>query len=220
VTTTDDSPARGSRGPHSDRITAARMAVSRHAATLFWHDGVAATSGDDIAAAAGLSTRTVWRYFRSKESCVEPVLAESAYRFVTALEDWRLEQSLEEFLLDDYLTRPPAEETLADDILAMRMIVLAADEPAIRTAWLMVCDAAEQEFAGIVARRLGLATDDPRVAVCAAAAAAATRVVNEQISVAALRGGEAMTAERVAHSLADAIRQSTGDTGFADARGR
>src|SRR5688500_16121626 len=55
----------------------ARLTVSRLACALFWERGVAGTSGDDIAAAAGLSTRTIWRYFRSKESCVEPVLAKT-----------------------------------------------------------------------------------------------------------------------------------------------
>ena len=52
----------------------ARLAVSRHAAELFWKHGVDGTSGDAIAEASGLSKRTVWRYFRSKEACVEPLL--------------------------------------------------------------------------------------------------------------------------------------------------
>ena len=44
----------------------ARLAVSRHACALFWERGVPGTSGDDIASAAGLSTRTIWRYFRTQ----------------------------------------------------------------------------------------------------------------------------------------------------------
>lgn len=69
-------------GAAKDKQASARLEVSRHACALFWERGVSATSGDDIAAAAGLSTRTIWRYFRSKESCVEPVLALSAQRFI------------------------------------------------------------------------------------------------------------------------------------------
>jgi AcrR family transcriptional regulator len=68
----------------SDKQDQARIAVSRIACALFWERGVAGTSGDDIAAAAGLSTRTIWRYFRSKESCVEPLLAKSADRFLAS----------------------------------------------------------------------------------------------------------------------------------------
>ncbi|RYE73640.1 MAG: TetR family transcriptional regulator, partial [Hyphomicrobiales bacterium] len=50
-----------------------RLELSRHAARLFLERGVADTTGDDIAAAAGVATRTLWRHFRSKESAVEPL---------------------------------------------------------------------------------------------------------------------------------------------------
>src|SRR5690606_6391903 len=47
-----------------------RLAVARKAAQLFLERGFSGTSGDDIAEACGLSKRTIWRYFRNKESCV------------------------------------------------------------------------------------------------------------------------------------------------------
>ena len=50
------------------------MDISRHAVRLFTEQGVAATSGEQIAQAAGVSERTFWRYFPHKESCVEPLL--------------------------------------------------------------------------------------------------------------------------------------------------
>ena len=71
-----------------DKVSAkqaqARLDVSRHACALFWERGVSGTSGDDIAAAAGLSTRTIWRYFRSKEAArnrfsPSPCTGSSAY---------------------------------------------------------------------------------------------------------------------------------------------
>ncbi|SCG02442.1 transcriptional regulator, TetR family, partial [Streptomyces sp. MnatMP-M27] len=43
-----------------------RLEISREAARLFWEHGVDGTSGDQIAEAVGLSTRTIWRHFRSK----------------------------------------------------------------------------------------------------------------------------------------------------------
>ena len=67
------------------KLDEARLAVSRHAAELFWKKGFEATSGDDIAAAAGISKRTIWRYFRSKEACVEPLFLLTSYRFVDQL---------------------------------------------------------------------------------------------------------------------------------------
>lgn len=50
--------------------------------------GFDATRGDDIAAAAGISTRTVRRYFRSKEACVEPLLKVGELRFAAVLGQW------------------------------------------------------------------------------------------------------------------------------------
>lgn len=90
----------------NDKQAQARLAVSRHACALFWERGVAGTSGDDIAAAAGLSTRTIWRYFRTKESCVEPVLARTVDRFIGMLQRWPLELSLADHLAADAVAHP------------------------------------------------------------------------------------------------------------------
>jgi AcrR family transcriptional regulator len=61
-------------GPRQERL---RLKVSRVAAGLFWEQGVAATSGQQIAETAGLSTSTLWRHFRTKESCAEPIVGHS-----------------------------------------------------------------------------------------------------------------------------------------------
>ncbi|MFJ9585628.1 TetR/AcrR family transcriptional regulator [Streptomyces acidicola] len=187
------------------------MAVSRHAAALFWAHGVAATSGDDIAAAAGISTRTVWRYFRSKESCVEPLLAASAYRFMTALRRWPLSSSFEDFLTAELPDSPPTSQDLLDDIASMRIISLVRDEPALRASWLMVCGQAEQAFAPIIARRLDLPADDFRVCLSAATVTAAVRVVNEEISIGAVAGARTYTIDDVITQLGQAIRISSNE---------
>lgn len=59
---------RGGNGMSDERRHRLRLEVSREASRLFWEQGVDATSGDQIAEAVGLSTRTIWRHFRSKES--------------------------------------------------------------------------------------------------------------------------------------------------------
>ena len=97
----------------------ARLEVSRLACELFWEKGVAATSGDEIAAAAGLSTRTIWRYFRSKESCVEPVLAKSADRFLASMHRWPPELSLSEHLAADMIAYPLSERDIVDERLSL-----------------------------------------------------------------------------------------------------
>ncbi|MEU9222533.1 TetR family transcriptional regulator [Streptomyces sp. NPDC048376] len=187
------------------------MAVSRHAAALFGSQGVANTTGDDIAAVAGISTRTVWRYFRSKESCVEPVLAASAYRFMTSLRRWPLSASFEDFLIEDLSESSPTPQDLADDIASIRLISLVRDEPALRASWLMVCGQAEQAFTPVIARRLDLPADDFQVRLSSVSAIAAVRVVYEEISVSAVTGVRTYTPEGVIRELGRAIRISSNE---------
>ena len=158
-----------------DKAVAARLRVSRHAAALFWERGVSGTSGDDIAAAANLSTRTIWRYFRSKEACVEPLLAKSTHRFIAVLDRWPAELSLGQHMRADAIAHPFSEQDLADETAAMRIAAMSATEPALRTAYLMVHDEMERGFIPVIAKRLGLPAQDLTVRLCAAATTAPHR---------------------------------------------
>jgi AcrR family transcriptional regulator len=160
----------------------ARLAVSRHACALFWERGVAGTSGDDIASAAGLSTRTIWRYFRTKESCVEPVLAKSLHRFLAAMDRWAPELSLAQHLAADVVTHPLAPLDIDDEINAMRIATMTTAEPALRTAYLMVHDEMERGLIPVLAKRLDLPDHDLTVRLRAAAVTGAFRVVDEDVS--------------------------------------
>jgi AcrR family transcriptional regulator len=187
----------------------ARLAMSRHAAKLFVDCGVAGTSGDDIAAAAGVSTRTVWRYFRSKESCVEPLLARSALRFSAQLREWPRDMSIEAHLDACFALDRQTPQDIADGILIVRLIALLPNEPALRTAWLMACHQGEQDLIGIIADRLGRSPGDFEVKLCAATVAAAIRVIDETISMAAISHGQTFTTAEVVEQLAQAIRAAS-----------
>jgi len=52
---------RKSGGMSEQRQQRIRLEISREAARLFWEQGVAATTGEQIAEAVGLSVRAVWR---------------------------------------------------------------------------------------------------------------------------------------------------------------
>ncbi|MFJ5223742.1 TetR/AcrR family transcriptional regulator [Streptomyces sp. NPDC088400] len=192
-----------------------RLEISREAARLFWEQGVAATSGDQIAEAVGLSTRTIWRHFRSKESCAEPIVMQGVVTLMSVLRAWPRQSSLEDHLAAE-LARlrhetPPVD--LADEMLAMKMIRLADTEPALRTAWLMACDQTERELGVIIGGRLERPADDLEVRIHAAAAAAAVRVLEEHIGAAALAGADLseFTDMRVlARRYAQEIRRATG----------
>ncbi|GAB7066257.1 TetR/AcrR family transcriptional regulator [Mycolicibacterium hodleri] len=192
-----------------DKQAEARLRVSRHACELFWERGVAATTGDDIAAAAGLSTRTIWRYFRSKESCVEPVLALSARRFIALATRWPDELSLADHMAADMLENPLTERELADEIASLRIATMSATEPALRTAYLMVHDDMERGFAPVVARRLRLPEGDLTARLFAAAVTAAFRVVDEDVGRRVIVEKERVSQQEALALVDRAIRDAT-----------
>ncbi|CDR10610.1 TetR family transcriptional regulator [Streptomyces iranensis] len=189
-----------------------RLEISREAARLFWEQGVDATSGDQIAEAVGLSTRTIWRHFRSKESCAEPIVMQGVSWETSMIGSWPRDLSLEEHVSAEATRfgREASDIERADEMLAMKMILLAAKEPAIRTAWLMACDQVEREMAGIFAVRLRLPGDDLQVRLHAAAASAALRVINEDIGAALLTGTDRGELTDAPERLARAVRNATG----------
>ncbi|ADI03703.1 putative transcriptional regulator, TetR family protein [Streptomyces bingchenggensis BCW-1] len=204
-------------GMSERRRTRLRLEISREAARLFWKQGVAATSGDQIADAVGLSTRTIWRHFRSKEACAEPIVMQGVVTLMSVLHSWPKDSSLEDHLAGElvrlqYETRPV---DLTDEMLAMKMIRLADTEPALRTAWLMACDQTEQQLRVIIGDRLGRPAGDLEVRLHAAATAAVVRVLDEQIGVAFLADAGAGATEltevkAAAGRFAHAIRAATG----------
>ncbi|WUI29047.1 TetR/AcrR family transcriptional regulator [Mycobacterium sp. NBC_00419] len=183
--------------------------MSRKAAALFWDRGVSATSGDDIAAAAGLSTRTIWRYFRTKESCVEPLLAKTAERFLASARRWPHELSLIEHLVADAVTYPLSAQDIEDEIAALRIGTLSATEPALRTAYLMVHDEMERGLLPVIADRLGLPADDLTVRLCAATVTGAFRVIDEDVGRTVIVEGKPVTQAEALGLIDRAITEAT-----------
>lgn len=193
----------------NEKSARARLTVSRLAAALFWERGVAAASGDDIAAAAGLSTRTIWRYFRTKESCVEPLLAKSADRFLASMRRWPPELSLAEHLAVDIIRHPLSPQDIEDEISAMRIATMTGSEPALRTAYLMVHDRMEAGLIPVIAGRLGLPDGDLTVRLCAAAVTGAFRVIDEDVSKAVIIDGKSVSQSEALALMDRAIREAT-----------
>jgi AcrR family transcriptional regulator len=187
----------------------ARLAVSRYACALFWAHGVPGTSGDDIASAAGLSTRTIWRYFRTKESCVEPVLAKSLDRFLAMVDRWPPELSLADHLAADVVEHPLTPQDIDDEISAMRIATMTTSEPALRTAYLMVHDEMERGLIPVVAKRMCLSASDLTVRLCAASVTGALRVIDEDVSRAVVVDETEVTQSEALSLIDRAIREAT-----------
>jgi AcrR family transcriptional regulator len=201
---------RKSGGMNAQRQQRIRLEISREAARLFWEQGVAATSGEQIAAAVGISVRTLWRYFRNKESCAEPVLAQDVDEFVAVLRRWPRQVSLEDHLVEWAANRPKDPDQRAYDDAVIKMTVLGEKEPDLRAALLMTNDRIERELVEIIADRLRRPTDDLEVRLHAATTTAVVRVISEDVCAALMAGVDRASLGNPIERMAEAVRVATG----------
>ncbi|GAA0775773.1 MULTISPECIES: TetR/AcrR family transcriptional regulator [Brevundimonas] len=173
---------------------------------LFLTKGVSGTSGKEIAAAAGVSERTVWRLFRTKESCVEPLLSQSALRFTEHMRRWSRLISIEDHLLETFALDRQSETTTGDNRLIVQLLGILPNEPDLRATWLLACQLGERGLIEIIASRLDRSPDEFAIRLCAAAVSAAMRTVDEDISLAVSERSEVITPSQVVARIADAIR--------------
>lgn len=155
-----------------------RLEIALAAVELFVAQGVTATTGEQIGQAVGVSSRTVWRYFPSKESCVSPLFAAGIDRIAACLREWGPARPLEEALapaldIDDRADRPGVAEL-------RELVRLTRTEPGLRAVWLQAHDEAEPAFARALAARAGLPADDVRPVIQAAMLNAALRAAAER----------------------------------------
>ncbi|MFD4675710.1 TetR family transcriptional regulator [Lentzea sp. NPDC058450] len=198
-------PRRG-RPPVSDeQRQRQRLDISRHAVRLFAERGVAATSGEQIAQAAGVSERTFWRYFPQKEACVEPLLTKMVDAFCTVVRAWPRELELIDHLREAYT--PLLDAASDEDIEAVLAVVrLTQNERALRAAYLMLRERAEDALADVLAGRAGLGRDAIEVRVQAAAMSAVLKVATDDVARAAADGVTRATLEGHREQIAAALR--------------
>jgi AcrR family transcriptional regulator len=205
VTDADRALRRG-RPPVSDvRRQQQRLDISRHAVRLFAEQGVAATSGEQIARTAGVSERTLWRYFPTKESCVEPLLTTMVDAFQAVLRAWPPELDLTEHLRAAYT--PVLDSSSGTDIEAVLAVIrMTHDEPGLRAVYLMLRERSEATFAEVFAERMGLASDTFEVRVQAATVNAVLKAATDHLVHASGRQGiTTETLDRHSHHIATAI---------------
>ncbi|WP_235038718.1 TetR/AcrR family transcriptional regulator [Kibdelosporangium aridum] len=193
-------PRRG-RPPVSDeQRQQQRLEISRHAVRLFAEQGVAATSGEQIARAAGVSERTLWRYFPTKESCVEPLLTKMIDAFQSVLRAWPPDLDLIEHLRAAYM--PVLDSSSADIAAVLAVVRMTHDEPALRAAYLMLRERSEDTFTEVLAERMGLPSDTFEVRVQAAAMNAALKIATDHLA-------QATANERITLETIDRHRDHT-----------
>jgi AcrR family transcriptional regulator len=163
-----------------ERKAEIRLEIARAAVDLFVAQGVTATTGEQIGERAGVSARTVWRYFPSKESCVRPLFSEGIDTIAALLRAWLPGQPLEElFDVDAEPAHGLSPVGSFDRATIGGLVRLTRTEPGLRAVWLQTYDEAEPVFARALAERAGLPADDLRPTVRAAMLNAALRAAVE-----------------------------------------
>ncbi|MEU0600989.1 TetR family transcriptional regulator [Streptomyces sp. NPDC006393] len=153
------------------RKAATQLEIADAAAELFATRGPDGTTAEEIARHAGVALRTFYRYFRSKQDAVSPLLATGADRWRALLEATEpgtpLPRALEA-AVEQALSAP--DEKAAQALLRTRGLLRAAtDDPALRAVWYRVnveqaLSAPDEKAAQALLRTRGLlraATDDP-----------------------------------------------------------
>ncbi|MEV6236980.1 helix-turn-helix domain-containing protein [Lentzea sp. NPDC051838] len=182
-----------------------RLDISRHAVRLFAEQGVAATSGEQIAQAAGVSERSFWRYFPHKESCVEPLLTKMVDAFCQVVRGWPGDLELIDHLRRAYT--PLIDGASDEDIEAVLEVVrLTQSERALRAAYLMLRERAEHALAEALAERTGLPEDAIEIRVQAAAMSAVLKVATDDIARTTSKGVTRDTLVQHREEIADALR--------------
>jgi AcrR family transcriptional regulator len=176
----------------------ARQEIVSVALGLFVRDGFDATTVESIAAAAGCSTRTFYRYFGSKEDVMFHDLSEVIGAMAEVL-DGRLAagehqwSALTESLVD-FIGRFDA----VNQEVATQRMDLWSHEPALRDRYLLYVAQAEQTVLNTLCRRRGTDPDaDDTAQLMALAAVGAYRA-----TVTTHRGASRKLGEHLRDSLA------------------
>jgi AcrR family transcriptional regulator len=163
------------------RKAATQLDIARAAAELFTEYGPDGTTAEDIARRAGVGLRTFYRYFRSKQDAVGPLLAAGGdhWRAVLAATepDTVLPKALER-AITEALSVPDAHA--AERLEQTRTLLRAAvDDPALRAVWYRVNQESEERLIPVVARLAGTGADPLETRLVAAAATGAIRIALE-----------------------------------------
>lgn len=158
------------------RKAATRLEIAREAVRLFTTRGVARASAEEIAGAAGISVRTLWRYFPSKESCVLPLLTAGIETAARSLRAWPPGTGVPALL---GCMERAVGEAVTDLPTLLGLVRLTRTEPGLRAVWMQAHDDAEPVFARALAARTGGSAESLRVSVQAAIVNVALRAAVE-----------------------------------------
>jgi len=162
------------------RKAATQLELARAAARLFTERGPDATTAEEIAAAGGVALRTFYRYFRTKEDAVAPLLTVGAehWRALLAASDHSVDPLVAiERAIAEALTPPDAE---VEGVHWTRGLLRAgADDPALMNVWYRVNRESEAKLRVVILELGEPSVDELTARLMAAAATDAIRIALE-----------------------------------------
>jgi AcrR family transcriptional regulator len=194
------------------RKATTQLDIARAAAALFAERGPDGTTAEDIAHRAGVALRTFYRYFRSKQDAVGPLLSGGAERWRALLDaagpGVPPAEALEGAVTD---ALSPRDEHAREQLGWTRGLLRAAqDDPALRAVWYRVNQDSEERLLPVLARLAGEGADPLEVRLAAAAATDAVRVALEAWAATDApttgAGSPAVLAVRCLHELMGGMR--------------
>lgn len=144
------------------RKAATQLDIASAAAALFAERGPEGTTAEDIALRAGIALRTFYRYFRSKEDAVSPLLSTGGARWREALAAEAADLPAAD--IGEALVRAARASLTPVDaagVVAMDgirgLLRAAVGDPALRAVWYRVNQESEEQLAPVLGSLSGLA---------------------------------------------------------------
>jgi AcrR family transcriptional regulator len=155
------------------RKTQTRQEIAGVALGLFQRDGYARVSVEKIAQASGVSLRTFYRYFSSKEDVLAPILEEGTGDFAAAVARRPADEDLATAARRAYAQIAPSSD---GQLLVRALIRLLAEVPALRARWLAALRTLEDQLVPAVNQRVDRQLSELEAQLTAAAIVTALRV--------------------------------------------
>jgi AcrR family transcriptional regulator len=174
-----------------------RDELGRVAIRLFVEHGFDSVTVDDIAAAAGSSPRTFFRYFATKDEVVLDYERRLQERLLVALRSRPLEEGPVEALRKAYIETSHVEPGERGRVLQLGRVLESA--PALRARVTGERIAEDMALAEHLAGRMGMRPDDARVRVIIASMGA---VAETEFRTWVRGGGKGDPAKRISEALA------------------
>ncbi len=154
----------------------AMLEASRAVIGLFLRERTSDFTVKELAAHAGLSERTFYRYFPRKEDAIRPTVDAALARIVSELRAAPLRRPLGEALVEAY-SRAVAEESAMN---WENLLPVLNGTESLRAVWLQILTDAEVALAHVAAERLRISPDSQRARLAGAVLATAGRLALEQ----------------------------------------